>query len=105
MGDPDELRLTAGDAAIELGVAEEARTSALVAVLGRLALREESPVAHPAVTAGDVERDDDSVARRQVRNAGADLLDDAHELVAEDVALVQVRREHPVEVEVGSADR
>ena len=34
----------------------------------------------------------------------ADLLDDAHRLVAEDVALVDERPHHLVEVEVGAAD-
>ena len=45
-------------------------------------------VAHEAVPAGDVERDHDAVAGRDVGDLGADRLDDAHRLVAEDVAVV-----------------
>ena len=37
------------------------------------------------------------------RDLGADLLDDAHRLVAEDVALVDERAEHLVEVQVRAA--
>ena len=42
--------------------------------------------------------------RLDVGDLGADLLDDAHRLVAEDVALVHERAEHLVEVQVGAAD-
>src|SRR6185295_15585820 len=56
------LGLAARDLAIELGVAEERRPGSGVSVLRRLALGEELLVAHPAVPAGDVERDDHSVA-------------------------------------------
>ena len=41
---------------------------------------------------------------RDVGDLGADLLDDAHRLVAEDVALRQVRAEHLVQVQVRAAD-
>jgi hypothetical protein len=51
--------------------------------LGRLTLREELPLAHPAVPAGDIEGDHDAVAGLDVGDLGADLLDDAHRLVAE----------------------
>ena len=61
-------------------------------------------VAHEAVPAGDVERDDDAVADGDVRHLGADRLDDAHRLVAEDVALADERPEHLVEVQVGAAE-
>ena len=81
-----------------------ARRRCLLAHLRRLALRLQLVLAHEAVAAGDVERDDDAVARGDVRDLGADLLDDAHRLVAEDVALVDERAEHLVEVKVGAAD-
>ena len=42
--------------------------------------------------------------RRDVRDVGADLLDDPHRLVAEDVALAHERAEHLVQVQVGAAD-
>ena len=61
-----ELGLAAGDLAVELRVAEERGAGALLTDLRRLALRLQAVVAHPAVPAGDVERDDDAVARREV---------------------------------------
>jgi hypothetical protein len=57
------------------------------------------------VSAGDLERDDHAVARREVGDLGAYLLDYTHRLVAEDVALLHERRQNLVEVEVGAADR
>jgi hypothetical protein len=64
----------------------------------------EPAIARPAVPAGDVEGDDDAVARLDVGDPGADLLDDPHRLVAEDVALVDEGAEHLVEVQVRAAD-
>ena len=84
--DAEVLRLPAGHLPVELAVAEEARAGAVLAVLGGLALAVEAAVAHPAGAAADVERDDDPVADLEVVTAGADLLDDAHRLVADDVA-------------------
>ena len=40
----------------------------------------------------------------RLRDLGADLLDDPHRLVAEDVALAHERAEDLVEVQVGTAD-
>ena len=54
--------------------------------------------------AGDVERDHHAIALGDVGDLGADLLDDAHRLVAEDVALAHERAEDLVEVQVGAAD-
>ena len=99
-----ELGLTAGHLAVELRVAEQRRTGAGVAVLGRLALREQVLIAHPAVPAGDVEGDHDPVAGGDVGDLRSDLLDDAHRLVTEHVAGVEVRPEHRVEMEVGAAE-
>src|SRR5690606_6977349 len=88
----DQFGLPAGDGAVHARVAEEARALVLVAVLGGLALRIELALAHPARPARDVERHDDAVSHGKVRDAAADLLDDAHELVAEDVPWFQIRR-------------
>ncbi len=68
-----------------------------------LALRLQAVGAHPAVPAGDVERNHDPVADGDVRYVGADRLDDAHRFVAEDVAIVDERSEELVEVEVRAA--
>ena len=65
--DAQELRLAAGDLAVELGVAEQRGAHPLVADLGRLALRLQPVAAHPAVPAGDVEGDHDAVADRDAR--------------------------------------
>jgi hypothetical protein len=101
--DAQELRLAARDLAVELRVSEQGRAGAVLVDLGGLALRVQTFAAHPAVPAGDVERDHDAVADRQLGDAGARLLHDAHRLVAEDVALVDERPEDLVEVQVGAA--
>ena len=102
--DAQELGLPAGDLAVELRVAEQRGAHALVLDLGGLALRLQPVVAHEAVAAGDVERDHHAIALGDVGDLGADLLDDAHRLVAEDVALAHERAEDLVEVQVGAAD-
>src|SRR5689334_7779548 len=100
-----ELGLAAGHLAIELRVAEQGRALVEFAYLRRLALGEQLPVAHVAVATGDVERDHDAVARLYMADPGTDLLNDAHGLVAEDVALVDEGSEHFVEVQIGPTDR
>ena len=65
--DAQQLGLAAGDLAVELRVAEQRGAHALVADLRRLALRLQPVVAHEAVPAGDVERDDHPVADGDVR--------------------------------------
>jgi hypothetical protein len=97
-------RSSARHLAVELRVAEQRGALALVAHLGRLALREEALVAHEAVAAGDVEGDDDAVARLDVADARSDRLDDPHRLVSEDVALLEEGAQHLVQVQVGAAD-
>jgi hypothetical protein len=104
LGDAKQLGLPTGHLAVELGVAEQRGAHALVAILGGLALRVELVIAHPAGAAGDVEGDDDAVPGLDLCDLGADLLDDPHGLVAEDVALVDERSEHLVEVQVRAAD-
>ena len=101
---PQVLGLAAGHLAVELGEAEQRRAHALVAHLRRLALRVEVLLAHPAVPAGDLERDGDAVADLQVAALRADLDDLAHVLVAEDVAVAHERGQRLVEVQVGAAD-
>jgi hypothetical protein len=93
-----QLCLAARDLAVELRVAEQRRALALLAHLRRLALRLQAAVAHPAVPARDVERDHDPVADRDLIDLVANRLDDAHRLVAEDVALVDERPQDLVEV-------
>ncbi len=102
-GDAEVLRLPAGDLAVELAVAEEARAGAVLVVLRGLALAVEALPAHPARAAADVERYDDAVAYAEVGDGRADLLDDAHRLVADDVAGLHERGEGLVEVQVGAA--
>jgi hypothetical protein len=77
----------------------------LVFHLRGFALGLEAPKAHEAVTARDVERDHHAVADLQVGYGRPDLFDNAHRLVAEDVATVEERTENLVEVQVGAADR
>jgi len=99
------LGLAARNLSVHLRVAEERSALVVLMDLGRLTLGEVLPLAHPAVPAGDVEGDDDAVAGLDLGDLGADLLDDPHRLVAEDVALVDEHAEHLVEVQVGAADR
>ncbi len=87
--DAQVLGLPAGHLPVQLGVAEQRRPRAVLADLRRLALRVQLHAAHVAAAAGDVERDDHAVAGLDVRDVRAGLLDDAHRLVAEDVALAE----------------
>jgi hypothetical protein len=98
-----ELGLPAGHLAVELRVAEQRGAHALVVVLGRLALRLQSLLAHEAVATGDVERDHHAVADGDVGHRRADGLDDPHRLVAEHVALAEERSEHLVQMQVRAA--
>ena len=99
------LRLTARHRAVERGVAEQRGALALLADLGGLARGHQPAAAHPAVSAGDVERHDDAVADAKVAGIRPGLDDLTHRLVPEDVARLEERPEHLVEVEVGPADR
>jgi hypothetical protein len=72
--------------------------------LGGLALRLQPLPAHVAVAAGDVERDHDTIPRCDAGDVCAHLLDDAHRLVPEDVAWLDIWAEDLVQVQVGSAD-
>ena len=90
-----------------LAVENEALTAVqfVLADLRGLALGLKALAAHPAVPARDVERDHDPVPGRDVLHLGADLLHDAHRLMAEDVAVAHEGAHHLVEVEVRAADR
>ena len=101
---PQVLRLAARHRAVQLGVAEQGRTAALLAHLGRLALGVEGLVAHEAVAARDLERHHHPVADRQPRHLGADLLHDSHRLVPENVTGVHEGAEGLVQVQIRSAD-
>src|SRR5215212_6548979 len=90
----------AGEAAGEVGVAEDPGDGVAEHLLGDagvgvgvLAARVQLGPAGEAGAAGDREGDDDAVADAQPRcvDAGADLHDLAHELVAQHVALLHRR--------------
>jgi hypothetical protein len=106
------LGLPAGVAAREVRVAEDSRGGVAEQLLsqprvrvGVLAQGEQLLLAVPAVSASDRERNDDAVANLQVRDAAAGLHDLAHELVAEDIALLHRRDEAVVQVKIRAADR
>ena len=101
--DAQELSLTARHLAVELGVAEQRRAGSELVDLRGLALRVQVMSAHPAVAAGDVERDHDAVADRHLGHIATDLLHDPHRLVSQHVSGVEVRRQHGVEVQIGAA--
>jgi hypothetical protein len=96
--------LAAGDGAVELREPEERGAHALLAHLRRLALRVEVLIAHEAVPARDLERDDDAIADRDVGGPLADRFDNPHRLMAEDVALVHERPKRLIQVQVRPAD-
>src|SRR4030095_16442907 len=58
-----------------------------------------------AVATRDGERDDDAVTNLEPRILRADFDDLAHELMAEDIALLHCRDVAVVDVEIGAADR
>ena len=105
LGHAQVLGLAAGHRAVQRRVTEQGRALALGRDLRRLTLGEQPAGTHPAVPAGDVERDDDPVADGQVGDVRTDLLDDAHGLVTEDVARFQIWTEDAVQVQVRTADR
>jgi hypothetical protein len=84
--DPQELGLPARN---RIRTARRSRRGsrpvALFADLGRLALGLEPAAAHGAVPQEMLKGNHDAVAGNQVRHRAADLLDDAHRFVAQDV--------------------
>jgi hypothetical protein len=63
----------------------------------------QAPVAHVTHAARDVEWNDDPVSLLQAGDAAAHLLDDAHRLVAKNVAFIQERPQDFIEVQVRTA--
>lgn len=102
--DSQELRLPARHLSVEFRVAEQRGPHPLFADLGGLALGEQTLIAHETVPAGDLEGNDDAVARSDVRHLAADLLDDSHGLVAENVAGLHERPHDLIQVQIGTAD-
>jgi hypothetical protein len=72
----------------------------LVSYLSGLALGEKPALAHPAVPAGDIKRNHHPVSGPQTGDVRADLLDDPHGLVPENVAGLEERAEHSVQMQV-----
>src|SRR5204863_4997165 len=101
-------RIAAGEVAITEesggGVAEHLVGDRLVAV-GALADREIAAAALVAFTADDGEGHHHPVADLEALVLRADLHHLAHELVADDVAVLHAHHEAVVEVEVRAADR
>jgi len=98
--DAQQLSLAARDGSIELREAEQRGPHPLLTHLCRLALRVEVLVTHEAVPAGDLERHDDTVTDRDVGHRGADLFDDSHRLMTEDVTLAHERPERLIQMQV-----
>ena len=93
-----------GTCAIELGVAEQRGTHPLIADLRGLTLSEQLLITHVATAARNLEGDHHSVANGEIGYLRADLADDSHRLVAEDVSGVHEGTEHLIEMKVGSTD-
>ena len=104
------LGLTARETAREVRVSEHARGPAAVhgvldgVAVGALALRRQLLLAVETLAASDLETGDDAVALLQVLDTGAHLVYDTAELVAQDVALLQLDDGAMVEVQVAAAD-
>ena len=98
--DAEQLSLATGDLTVEFGVAEQRRTHPLIADLGGLTLCKQLLVTHVATAAGDLKRDDDSVADSEVGDGGPNLTNDAHRFVTEDVSGVHEGAKDLVEVKV-----
>ena len=95
-----ELGLAAGDLTVHLRVPEQRCALAVVTHLRGLALGVELLITHVALPAGDVERDHDAIAGMDVRHPVTDGLDHPDRFVTEDVALVEKRSQHLVQVQV-----
>jgi hypothetical protein len=79
----DELRLATRHASVQLGVAEEGRALAVLSDLGSFALAVKLPVAHEAMSARDVERNDYPVARFDVADLAANGFNNSDRFVPE----------------------
>src|SRR4029077_21061843 len=70
----------------------------------RVAQRPQLFLAEPTVSAANRERNNDAITFLQISNFGADLLDDPHWFVAQDIAFLHGRHEAVEEMQVRSAD-
>ncbi len=112
LGNTHEFGLSARNAAIQVAVSEQRGPGLGVFLVddgaapgvGGLAGREQLQVAVEALPARDGERDHHAVALLHAQHGGPHLLDDAHEFVAEDVAVLHHRDLAAVDVQVGTAD-
>jgi hypothetical protein len=96
--DAQQLGLSAGHLPIQLRVAEQRCSGAVLVNLRGLTLGLQSDAAHEAMPARDVERDNHPVTDLQVRHAGADRFDDTHRFVTEHVTGGHERGHHRVQV-------
>ena len=96
---PQVLRLAARHLSAQFGIAEQCRSALLRADLCRLALREQLVLAHPAMSARNIERHHDPVAWLDVLHRTAHFFDNIHWLVAQNVAFLQERTEQFVQVQ------
>lgn len=112
LGHAHVLGLPAGQTAIQMAEAEQRRRWAHVLVvecgalagIGGLASGELLQHAVEAASAGHHERDHHTVAGFDRGDIGADVFDDAHELMAENIAMPQVRNLAAVQMQVRAAD-
>lgn len=81
-----ELRLSAGHAAVEFRIAEESRAFFVGMNLSSLTLGLEPPFAHPAVSAGNVEGDDHAIPYLHPCNCRTGFLNYAHGFMSQDVS-------------------
>ena len=105
------LRLAASVASHHVGIAEQARARVAIHFFGNprvrigvVAARPQLLLAEPAAPACDGEWHQNAVARIQVLHLGAEFDDLAHELVAEDVALLHRGNVAVVEMKIRAAD-
>jgi hypothetical protein len=73
-------------------------------VVGAITERAQLLLAVRALAASDLERRNDTLTELEVGDIGAKAVDDAHELVAKDVALLEAHDLAMVEVKIGAAD-
>jgi hypothetical protein len=99
------LGLQAMERAGHVGAAEEDGAGALAARIRIVALHEVPGAAVAAMAAGDGGQDHDPVTDIEVAHHGAELLDRAHGLVAQDRARLHVGHGAAHHVKVGAADR
>lgn len=73
--------------------------------IGGFAGGEEIMIAEVATAAGDDKGDDHAVSHTDFRDTGAAFLDDAHELMSEDVTILHFRNLAAIDMQIRTADR